>query len=160
MIFDIKASNIILVIFKWNFFSTKCFFSTHLCLFEWKTCLDVFCEITWIKLFNCNWNGTIIHIQYMTKHFIKIWNYLNHFLGMFAFCNILWQTYIFSQIYFYSFNINQKSNFLWQLHYFTIEWPYFECNLWKPLLILVWWKLKVAQFWKTIFVTTFFGHHT
>jgi hypothetical protein len=42
-----------------NKFSTKCFLSTHLCSFEWKTCLDVFCEITWVKLFNYNWNATI-----------------------------------------------------------------------------------------------------
>jgi hypothetical protein len=60
---------------------------------------------------------------------------------------------------FYSFNKKFKSNFFQQLHYLAIELPYFEYNLWKPLLILAWWKLKVAQFQKTIFVTTFFDHH-
>ncbi len=44
------------------------------------------------------------------------------------------------------------------MHYFAIELPYFEYNLWKPLLILAWWKLKVGQFQKTIFMITFFGH--
>jgi hypothetical protein len=44
------------------------------------------------------------------------------------------------------------------LHYLAIELLYFEYNLWKTLLIWAWWKLKVAQFWKTIFMTTFFDH--
>jgi hypothetical protein len=51
--------------------------------------LDVFCEITYVKLSNYNWNGTIIHIQYMIVYFIKFCSYLNHCLGIFAFCNIL-----------------------------------------------------------------------
>ncbi len=55
-----------------NNFSIAC-----LCSFEWKTCPNVFCEITWIKIFNCNWNGTIN--SWLTKYFIKFCNYLNQF---------------------------------------------------------------------------------
>ncbi len=40
----------------------------------------------------------------------------------------------------------KKCSFLWQLHYLAL----FEYNLWNPLLILAWWKLKVAQFWKIV----------
>ncbi len=29
-----------------------------------------------------------IHIQYMTKYFIKFWNHFNHFCNIFALCSI------------------------------------------------------------------------
>ncbi len=46
----------------------------------------------------------------------------------------------------------------WLCHIHFDNPAYFEYNLWKTLLILAWWKLKIAQFWKTIFVITFFDH--
>jgi hypothetical protein len=66
-------------------FLTKCFFSTHLCSFEWKTCLNVFCEITWDEMLQS------IHIQYIINYFIKFCNYLNHLKSIFALCSISWQ---------------------------------------------------------------------
>jgi hypothetical protein len=50
MDFDTKASNIIFIIFQMKIIFNKMFFSRHkLCLFEWKTCLNVFCEIALVK---------------------------------------------------------------------------------------------------------------
>jgi len=66
--------------------------------------------------------------------------------------------YFLTNIIFNHLILIQKCSFLWQLHYLATELPYFEYNLWKILLILVWWKLKIAYFQKIIFVTTFFGH--
>jgi hypothetical protein len=42
----------------------------------------------------------------------------------------------------------------------AVELLYFGCNLSNFILILVWWKLKITQFKKTVFVTTFFDHHS
>jgi len=67
------------------------FFSTHLCLFEWKTCLDIF-----VKSHESIFSIVIemiesIHIQYMIKYFIKFYNYLNNFKSIFALYNIFLQ---------------------------------------------------------------------
>jgi hypothetical protein len=51
---DTKASNIILVIFQMKVTFQQNVFFQHTCSFEWKTCPDVFCEITGIKLFISN----------------------------------------------------------------------------------------------------------
>jgi hypothetical protein len=139
----------------------------HPCLFHtnlWKV------DLIWLILPNCDplslrWNEKLvnmffaksfesnfsiviemvqsIHIWYIITYFIKFCNYLNHLKNTFAPCHILFQVSFFHKYIIYSFNINQKSIFFWQLHYLAIEMFYFEYNLWKHLLILVSWKLKV-----------------
>jgi len=42
-----------------------------------------------------------------------------------------------------------------KLHCLIFELPYFEYTLSKPLLILTWWKLKVTQLQKIVFLITF-----
>jgi hypothetical protein len=74
MDFDTKDFDIILVIFQMNVI----FQHTYACFNE------KFVRIFFVKLHESNSSIVIemvqlIHIQYMTKYFIKFCNYLNHF---------------------------------------------------------------------------------
>jgi hypothetical protein len=53
------------------------FFNTYAHLNE--KIVHLFCELTKVKLFNCNWNGIIDSYSIYDKYFIKFCNYLNHF---------------------------------------------------------------------------------
>jgi hypothetical protein len=62
----------------------------------------------------------------------------------------------FSQIYFLIIEYQHKMLFLLTIALLVIELSYFEHNWWKHLLMLAWSKLKISQFWNTIFWTIFF----
>ncbi len=91
----------------------------------------------------------------ISSNVVIIWIILIIYLHFVVYYNM----YFFTNILFNHLISIKKCNFFWQLHYLVVELPYFEYNLWKPLLILVWWKLKITQFLKTIVVRTCFGHH-
>jgi hypothetical protein len=141
MDFDVKTFNIVLVIFQMKIIFQQFFFqhiNAHL--------NEKLVKIFFIKPHESKFSIVIemvqsTHIQYIFKYFIKFCNYL-----------FILKVYLHFAIYCYMFYfltyISKKCSFFWQLHYLVTELLYFEYNLWKPLLILVWWKLQVAQFWK------------
>jgi hypothetical protein len=144
MDFDIKAHNIIFVIFQMKLFFQQFFKFQHTYVHLNKNLVQMF--FTKSHLFNFSIVIEMvksIHIQYITKYFIKFCNYLNHYINMHfpIYCGNI---YFFINILFNHLIFFKQCSFLWQLHYLTIELPYFECNVWKSLLILAWWKLKVA----------------
>jgi len=104
MHFDIKVFNIILVIFQMKVTFQQIFFP-NIVMFVWmKNLIQMF----FVK--SCEWNFShgvemvqLIHIQYMTMHFIKCCNYLNNSYNMFALCNTLVQVLNFHNFIIYSF---------------------------------------------------------
>jgi hypothetical protein len=139
-----KASNIILVIFQMKvFFQQNVFFNTL--MFIWmKNLFKRFCEITWIKIFNYNWNGTINSYSIYVEVFHQVLQLFESFLEYIFTLQYIMTTYKLSQFFLNNLGLIKKCKFLWKLHYLVIELLYFEYNLWKPLLILARWKLKVA----------------
>ncbi len=110
-------------------------------MFEWKTFPYFF-----VKSHEPNFSIVIemvqsTHIQYITQYFTKFSNYMNH-LKIYMHFAISCYIYIFSQINYLI--LIKICSFLWWLHYLAIELPHIEYNLWKSLLILAWWKLKVV----------------
>ncbi len=157
MDFDTKASSIILVIFQMKLKFQQLYI--YACLNE-KPHPNVF----FVKSHEWNFSYGIkmvqsTHIQYMIKYFIKCCIYLNHLKYIFALCSILKHVFFPTNVLFNHLISIKKCNFFWKLNYLIVELPYFEYNLWKLILMLAWWKLKVTQFWKTIVVRTCFGHH-
>jgi hypothetical protein len=126
-------------------FSTNFFFSTHLCLFEWKTSSKYFLwnhrnetynmELKWYDqlIFNISLN--------ISSSFVIIWIIFRVYLHF-----VVIDTCInFSQIYSLIIKYQHKMLFLLTIALLEIELPYFEYNLWKHLLILAWSTLKVSQ---------------
>jgi len=124
MDFDTKASNIILIIFQ-----MKVTFQHIYVCFNKK-----FVQLFFMKSHKSNFSIVIemvklIHIQYITKYFIKFCNYLNHFKSIFAFCSILWE-HLFFQIYIFNYlilinNLISFENYIiWQIELFYFEIVY------------------------------------
>ncbi len=60
MDFVTKTSNIVIVILQMKIIFQQTFFFQHnYAYLNEKPHLNVFCEITLVELFICNWNGTI-----------------------------------------------------------------------------------------------------
>jgi hypothetical protein len=89
MDFDTKASNIILVIFQMKLIYQKNIFFQH----TYAHLNEKFVQMFFVKSHESKFSIVIeivqsIHIQYMTKYFIKFCNYFNHLKNIFALCNI------------------------------------------------------------------------
>jgi len=83
MDFDTKASNIIIVIFQMKIIFQQNVFCQH----TYARLNEKLVNMFFIKSHESKFSIVVeiiqsIHIQYMTKYFIKFCNYLNHFYNI------------------------------------------------------------------------------